>query len=175
MKASFRMTPPNGPVRTTVDSPLGPLLLATSAHGLVGVWFTDQRYRPSATEAWREDAEHPVLQEAAIQLARYFCGESAAFTLPMDLSIGTPFQQTVWSALLQIPSGLTENYSQVAQRIGRPTAARAVGTAIGRNPLSIVVPCHRVIGATGALTGYAGGLDRKAALLRLERGIGLLA
>jgi methylated-DNA-[protein]-cysteine S-methyltransferase len=164
------------PVCTIIDSPLGPLLLAASPHGLCGVWFTDQRHRPSATDVdrWADGAAHPVLQATAQQLQRYFQGQSTCFDVPLDLSAGTPFQQSVWRALLQIPSATTHTYGAVAQRVERPSAVRAVGTAIGRNPLSIVVPCHRVLGSGGALTGYAGGLDRKAALLRLERGDGLL-
>lgn len=182
MKANLEMAtslPQSRPQRplasTTIASPLGPLLLAASTQGLAGVWFTDQRHRPSASTvaAWNDGGQQPVLQRAADQLRRYFQGDAVRFDLPLDLSGGTAFQQAVWQALLDIPSGATGHYGEVAQRIGRPTAVRAVGTAIGRNPLSIVVPCHRVLGAGGALTGYAGGLDRKAALLRLERGGGL--
>jgi methylated-DNA-[protein]-cysteine S-methyltransferase len=163
-------------VCTTLDSPLGPLLLAASAWGLAGVWFQDQRHRPleATVASWAEDPRHPVLQAAAAQLQHYFRGDAPSFDLPLDLSAGTPFQQAVWHTLRAIPAARTHSYTEIAQRIGRPAAVRAVGTAIGRNPLSIVVPCHRVLGASGALTGYAGGLDRKAALLRLERGDGLL-
>lgn len=169
------MTARPTPVCTTLDSPLGPLLVVASDRGLAGVWFVDQRHRPLETmiTQWDKDLDHPVLQAAVAQLQRYFCGGMPGFDLPLDLSAGTPFQQTVWQALLAIPTARTHSYTEVAQRIGRPAAVRAVGTAIGRNPLSIVVPCHRVLGVGGALTGYAGGLDRKAALLRLERGDGL--
>jgi methylated-DNA-[protein]-cysteine S-methyltransferase len=164
-------------VCTTLASPLGPLLLAASPQGLAGVWFTDQRHRPVATliNSWGDGSSHPVLLQAAAQLQHYFEGDLAHFELPLDLSAGTPFQQSVWRALLDIPVAHTHTYSAVAQRIGRPAAVRAVGTAIGRNPLCVVVPCHRVIGSGGSLTGYAGGLDRKAALLRLEREGGLSA
>ncbi|MDO9568521.1 MAG: methylated-DNA--[protein]-cysteine S-methyltransferase [Hydrogenophaga sp.] len=163
-------------VKTTVDSPLGPLLLAASAHGLAGVWFTNQRHLPadSLVQSWPADARHPVLQAAAQQLTRYCAGNLNAFDLPLDLSGGTPFQQSVWQALLSIPAGQTRRYGELASQIGRPAAVRAVGAAIGRNPLSIVVPCHRVVGADGSLTGYAGGLDRKAALLERERSSGPL-
>lgn len=163
-------------VKTTVDSPLGPLLLAASAHGLAGVWFTNQRHLPadSLVQSWPADARHPVLHAAAQQLGRYWTGDLNAFDLPLDLSAGTPFQQSVWQALLSIPAGQTRRYGELASQIGRPAAVRAVGTAIGRNPLSIVVPCHRVVGADGSLTGYAGGLDRKAALLERERSSGPL-
>lgn len=163
-------------VKTSVDSPLGPLLLATSAQGLAGVWFRHQRHGPSPErlDHWPTDDHHPVLQAAAQQLHAYFDGQLNTFDLPLDLSAGTPFQQSVWQALLSIPAGQTRRYGELASQIGRPAAVRAVGAAIGRNPLSIVVPCHRVVGADGSLTGYAGGLDRKAALLERERNSGLL-
>lgn len=171
------MTPSAPRVCVTIHSPLGPLLLAATAGGLAGVWFTDQRHRPAeaAVAGWGDGTGHSVLATAAAQLGCYFEGHPMAFDLPLDLSAGTPFQQSVWQALLAIPAARTHSYTEIAHRVGRPAAVRAVGTAIGRNPLSIVVPCHRVLGAGGALTGYAGGLDRKAALLRLERGDGLLA
>jgi len=159
--------------RHTMASPLGPLLLAASDQGLAGVWFDDQQHRPlDATVAtWHENPQHPLLRQAAQQLGAYL--QSAAdttprFDLPLDLSVGTAFQQAVWRVLLEIPSGETRSYAQVAQAVGRPAAVRAVGAAIGRNPLTIVVPCHRVVGSNGALTGYAGGLQRKTALLARE-------
>jgi methylated-DNA-[protein]-cysteine S-methyltransferase len=159
--------------RHTIASPLGQLLLAASDQGLAGVWFDDQQHRPPDTTvaAWHENPQHPLLQQAAQQLGAYF--QSAAdtrprFDLPLDLSAGTAFQQAVWRALLEIPKGEIRSYAQVAQAVGRPTAVRAVGAAIGRNPLTIVVPCHRVVGSGGALTGYAGGLQRKTALLARE-------
>lgn len=162
--------------RHSIASPLGPLLLAASDQGLVGVWFEDQQHRPpdATVAAWRESPQHPFLQQAAQQLGAYFQSTTIAtlatprFDMPLDLSVGTAFQQAVWRALLDIPAGETRNYAQVALAVGRPTAVRAVGAAIGRNPLTIVVPCHRVIGSGGALTGYAGGLARKTALLARE-------
>src|SRR5690606_6369357 len=125
---------------------------------------------PAATLAaqWRPQPEHPVLLAAATQLNAYFLGERQSFDLPLDLSAGTAFQVSAWSALLQIASGNTISYGELAKRMGKPAAVRAAGTAIGRNPLSIFVPCHRVIGTSGSLTGYAGGLERKRFLLRLE-------
>jgi methylated-DNA-[protein]-cysteine S-methyltransferase len=108
------------------------------------------------------------LIKTAQQLALYFAGQRHDFDLPLDLSGGTEFQQAVWRALLTIPSGQTTSYGQISQSISNPMAVRAVGAAVGRNPISIIVPCHRVLGADGSLTGYAGGLDRKTALLRLE-------
>ena len=154
-------------VQTHFESPLGRLILATTNDHLVGVWFDGQRHQPDAS-AWPETANHPVLQQARTQLTDYFAGQRTTFDVPLDLSIGTPFQQAVWRALLKIPSGATVNYGALSASIGKPAAVRAVGGAVGRNPLSIIVPCHRVIGANGTLTGYAGGLERKTALLQLE-------
>lgn len=154
-------------VCTTYQGPLGQMLLAATDTGLAGVWFTGQRHGPVDVE-WREDASHPVLREAVAQLAAYFAGERTAFDLPLDLQAGTAFQRSVWQELIAIPRGGTTSYAELGRRLGRPQAARAVGAAVGRNPVSIVVPCHRVLGTGGALTGYAGGLERKTALLRLE-------
>jgi methylated-DNA-[protein]-cysteine S-methyltransferase len=163
-------------VQTRCPTPLGNLTLVASPSGLAGAWFDNQRHLPAALAAqlagqsaiWLEQATHPILQEAAKQMTAYFAGRRNSFELPLDLSAGSPFQQAVWQALLNIPRGSTTSYGALSASIGRPSAVRAVGGAIGRNPLSIVVPCHRVIGRTGSLTGYAGGLDRKTALLQLE-------
>jgi len=157
-------------VRTTIASPLGPVLLAASPSGLAGVWFTDQRHLPPTEliQSWREEPTHRVLVAAAEQLSAYFRGARTYFELPLDLSAGTPFQQAVWQTLLQIPAGGSRSYGDLARQINKPAAVRAVGAAVGRNPISIVVPCHRVLGAGGTLTGYAGGLHRKTALLQLE-------
>jgi methylated-DNA-[protein]-cysteine S-methyltransferase len=154
-------------VCTTYEGPLGRMLLAATDAGLAGVWFAGQRHGP-VDVTWREDPSHPVLREAVAQLAAYFAGERTHFELPLDLQAGTPFQRSVWQALVAIPRGGTTSYAELGRRLGRPQAARAVGAAVGRNPISIVVPCHRVRGTGGALTGYAGGLERKTALLRLE-------
>jgi methylated-DNA-[protein]-cysteine S-methyltransferase len=154
-------------VCTRYESPLGTMLVAASDAGVAGVWFEGQRHGPDAS-GWREDGQHPVLREAVAQLRAYFAGERTGFELPLDLDAGTPFQRSVWSALLAIPRGATTSYAQIARQLGRPQAARAIGAAVGRNPVSIVVPCHRVLGTGGNLTGYAGGLERKTALLRLE-------
>lgn len=148
-------------------SPLGGMLLAATDRGLAGVWFDGQRHHPDSS-GWRMDPAHPVLVQAKQQLDEYFAGRRANFDLPLDLQGGTPFQQSVWQALLAIPRGERRTYGQLSAGLGAPAAARAVGAAVGRNPVSIVVPCHRVLGADGSLTGYAGGLDRKTALLRLE-------
>lgn len=149
------------------ESPLGEMLLAATDRGVCGVWFVGQRHGPDAT-GWREAQDHPVLVEAITQLRAYFAGERTTFELPLDLQHGTAFQQSVWQALLAIPRGGTTSYAELGRRIGKPEAARAVGAAVGRNPVSIVVPCHRVLGTGGGLTGYAGGLERKTALLQLE-------
>ena len=154
-------------VCTRYESPLGTMLLAATDAGVAGVWFEGPRHGPDAS-GWREDGQHPVLREAVAQLRAYFAGERTGFELPLDLDAGTPFQRSVWSALLAIPRGATTSYAQIARQLGRPQAARAIGAAVGRNPVSIVVPCHRVLGTGGNLTGYAGGLERKTALLRLE-------
>jgi methylated-DNA-[protein]-cysteine S-methyltransferase len=144
------------------------MALAASRQGLCGVWFDGQKHQPD-TSAWPRDASHQVLMQTQVQLAAYFAGQRSVFDVPLDLGQGTEFQQGVWSALLDIAPGATTTYSGLARRLARPLAVRAVAAAIGRNPISIIVPCHRVLGAGGALTGYAGGLDRKAALLQLER------
>jgi len=156
-------------------SPLGPMLLAASPLGLCGVWFVNQKHYPldralqaPTVASVASDASQAWLDQAAQQLTHYFAGHRQHFDLPLDLSIGTAFQQSVWHALLDISRGQTESYGALAARVGRPSAARAVGAAVGRNPISIIVPCHRVVGSNGALTGYAGGLERKVALLQLE-------
>lgn len=153
-----------------IDSPLGPITLAASAKGLCGLWFDEQRHGPSASaiEAWPATPGHPVLQQASAQVQAYFAGQALCFDVPLDLSGGTPFQQAVWRVLLTVPSGQSRSYGQLAAQLNNPQAVRAVGAAVGRNPVSIIVPCHRILGAGGQLTGYAGGLWRKEALLRLE-------
>lgn len=154
-------------VQTSFDSPLGRIILAATGNKLVGVWFDGQRHQPD-TSTWPVASEHPVLQQARSQLSDYFAGRRTSFELPLDFAQGTGFQQDVWRALLKIPRGTTCSYGALSADIGKPAAVRAVGGAVGRNPLSIIVPCHRVVGAAGALTGYAGGLERKTALLQLE-------
>lgn len=153
--------------RSHYESPLGRMLLAATDLGLAGVWFDQQRHWPD-TEGWQDQARYPMLLAAAAQLEDYFAGRRSGFDLPLDLSHGTEFQQAVWQAMLAIPHGGTSTYGHLSAGLGRPNAMRAVGAAVGRNPISIIVPCHRVLGADGSLTGYAGGLERKAALLQLE-------
>lgn len=154
-------------VTTTFNSPLGLMRLAASPHGLCGVWFEGQRHQADASH-WPSAANHPLLQNAIAQLRQYFARQRKQFDLSLDLSAGTPFQQAVWQALQSLAFGQTCSYGALSAHIGRPTAVRALSGAVARNPISIIVPCHRVLGANGALTGYAGGLDRKAALLQLE-------
>lgn len=150
-----------------LDTPLGPVLLARARHGLSGVWFEEQKHHPGPLIAPVENMD-PILERAASELLAFFAGRSQRFDVPIEL-VGTTFQKRVWSALRGIPHGRTCTYGDLAAAIHAPGAARAVGAAIGRNPLSIVVPCHRVVGIRGQLTGYAGGLERKQALLNLER------
>jgi methylated-DNA-[protein]-cysteine S-methyltransferase len=152
--------------QATIASPLGPVLLACTADGLAGAWFEGQKDHPGPLAA-PERPNDPLLRAAAEQLADYFAGRSTSFHLSLDLQ-GTVFQRSVWQALLGIAPGRTCCYGDIARQVGAPRAVRAVGAAVGKNPVSVIVPCHRVIGADGALTGYAGGLDRKRALLALE-------
>jgi methylated-DNA-[protein]-cysteine S-methyltransferase len=148
-----------------LESPLGPLLLSASEAGLTGVFMVRHKYGPERGPLWeRDDAR---LAGARAQLEEYFAGARREFSLPLAPQ-GTPFQQRVWAELARIPFGVTVSYQELARRIGAPTASRAVGAANGRNPLSIIVPCHRVVGADGSLTGYGGGEERKRWLLAFE-------
>ena len=149
----------------TIDSPVGPLTLAGRDGRLRHLRMVDQTYEPTR-EGWKRDDE--AFGDAVDQLDAYFAGERLEFDLDLEL-VGTDFQRRVWAALLTIPYGETRSYGQIAQQIGSPSAPRAVGLANGHNPIGIIVPCHRVIGANGSLTGYGGGLDRKKTLLDLER------
>ena len=155
-------------VQSDYASPLGRMILAAADGQLVGVWFEDQRHLPDLTQ-WPVAPQEPVLQEACRQLAAYFARQRTTFDLPLYLQSGTEFQQTVWRKLQTLAAGSTCSYTQLSALAGRPAAVRAVAGAVARNPLSVVVPCHRVLGSNGAMTGYAGGLPRKAALLDLER------
>ena len=154
-------------VQSGFDSPLGRMILAATPSHLVGVWFDGQSHQPSP-DAWPVEDRHPILMNTKAQLSAYFSNPEASFDLPLDLSSGTVFQQAIWRALMGIAPGQTSSYGALSAQIGKPAAVRAAGGAIGRNPFSIIIPCHRVIGAGGALTGYAGGLARKTALLQHE-------
>ncbi|ALV32494.1 methylated-DNA--[protein]-cysteine S-methyltransferase [Streptomyces sp. CdTB01] len=155
---------------TVTDSPYGPLTLVAEDGTLCGLYMTDQRHRPpQETFGDRDDG---LLGEAKDQLNAYFSGELTEFTLELHLH-GTPFQRTVWDQLRRIPYGETRSYGELADALGSPGASRAVGLANGKNPIGIIVPCHRVVGADGSLTGYGGGLPRKRRLLDFERGSAL--
>lgn len=148
-----------------VDSPVGPLTLAGTGSALMHLRMVDQTHEPDRS-SWLT-ADHQAFPEAVEQLAAYFAGELTEFDVQLKL-VGTEFQRKVWKALRTIPYGETRSYGEIAEQIGSPGASRAVGMANGRNPIGIIIPCHRVIGATGGLTGYGGGVDRKRTLLALE-------
>jgi methylated-DNA-[protein]-cysteine S-methyltransferase len=151
-----------------MPSPVGELKLIASNRGLAGIlWENDKPARVPHLNSATEDNDHPALLETELQLTEYFAGTRQEFTLSLDFT-GTDFNKKVWQALLAIPYGETRSYGQLAKQIGDPSLARAVGAANGKNPISIVAPCHRVIGADGKLTGFAGGLKTKAYLLNLE-------
>lgn len=167
MKQFNQQTPPL--MLKRIASPLGELSLVAGAQGLRGIYFSQHRHRPPS-DHWQEQPAEPLLIETERQLQAYFSRRLQQFDLPLDLSGGTPFQQKVWQALALIPYGTTWSYLELASLLQQPAAVRAVGAANGRNPFSIVLPCHRVIASSGALTGYAGGLENKLALLNLEAG-----
>ena len=156
-------------VYKTMPSPVGVLTLVGSDRGLAAVLWENDNPERIRRNIVGEDIGHPILMEAERQLTDYFAGKRRTFSLPLDF-VGTAFQSTVWQALLTIPFGETRSYGEIATQIGNPKAVRAVGGANSRNPISIIAPCHRVIGSTGKLTGFAGGLEIKARLLALERG-----
>jgi methylated-DNA-[protein]-cysteine S-methyltransferase len=153
-----------------LDTPLGPMLAASDGDTLTGLWFEGQRHFPATAASWTRRTGLPLFEALRAALEGYFAGtmrDDAEWRVPLAPR-GTAFQRRVWAALGEIPRGATLTYTEVAERVGAPRALRAVGAAIGRNPISILVPCHRVVGAGGTLTGYAGGLERKRALLALE-------
>ncbi|MFJ8793442.1 methylated-DNA--[protein]-cysteine S-methyltransferase [Streptomyces sp. NPDC102462] len=155
---------------TVIDSPYGPLTLVADDGTLCGLYMSEQRHRPpEETFGARDDTSFGAAEE---QLAAYFAGELTEFTLQLRLH-GTPFQRSVWEQLTKIPYGETRTYGDLADALGNPNASRAVGLANGRNPVGIIVPCHRVVGSDGSLTGYGGGLERKQRLLDFERGTAL--
>ena len=154
-------------VSKSMNSPVGELTLVASERGLAAILWENDNPQRVPLGPLAEDPQHPVLLEAERQLTDYFAGKRKSFSLKLDFA-GTEFQKRVWEALLTIPFGETRSYTQIAQQIGNPKAVRAVGAANGKNPISIVAPCHRVIGSSGKLTGFAGGLEAKALLLDLE-------
>lgn len=162
------MSPPTTIIYDWIATPLGKALMATSDAGLAGFWFHDQKHLPTGLDAWKRDAHSRLLRQTKEQISAYFVGELAQFTVPTAPQ-GTLFQQRVWAELVNIPFGETRTYGGLALALGDANLARAVGAATGRNPISVVIPCHRLVGASGALTGYAGGLERKKQLLALEK------
>jgi methylated-DNA-[protein]-cysteine S-methyltransferase len=151
----------------TFDSPYGAMLLVANDAGLAGVYFNRQRHWPKWTAECTKDPKHPVLRQAKRELAEYFAGRRKRFSVKLAPQ-GTPFQLAVWKAIASVDFGQTLPYAELARRAGCPGSARAAGAATGRNPLGIIVPCHRIVGSNGLLTGYAGGLQKKRALLALE-------
>jgi methylated-DNA-[protein]-cysteine S-methyltransferase len=160
------MKTPRFEAQSRIETPLGPLTLAATARGLALVWFDAQAHRSDEVDAPLAP-EHPYLAQAAREFDAYWRDARSAFSVPLDAQ-GTEFQRAVWDVLCTIAPGALSTYGEVARRVGRPDAVRAVGAAIGRNPIGIVVPCHRVVGHDGSLTGYAAGIPRKEALLRHE-------
>ena len=148
------------------DSPLGTLTIAGNGRAVTGVWFEDHRYPPPPGALGARGTD-PVLEDAAEQLASYLAGERRGFDLPLEPA-GTSKQRAVWDVLCRIPYGEVRTYGNIARELGNPNAAQAVGQAVGHNPISIIIPCHRVMGADGSVTGYAGGVARKEFLLELE-------
>jgi O-6-methylguanine DNA methyltransferase len=166
------------PMRTAalahrMETPLGEIVLVADAHGdaLQGVYFAQQKHFPADAATWHEARRVPLLATVEAELREYFAGRRTTFDLPLAPA-GTPFQRRVWQAIAEIPFGATISYAELARRIGKPSAVRAAAAATGRNPLTIVIPCHRIVGSDGRMTGYAGGLARKRALLDLEAGAG---
>jgi methylated-DNA-[protein]-cysteine S-methyltransferase len=151
----------------TFKSPQGEMLLVATDDGVAGIYFAGQKYFPKKGKEWRRDPKHAPLRQAKRELKEYFAGRRKRFEVALDPG-GTPFQRSVWKAISKVGFGETATYSELARRAGHAGSARAAGAATGRNPLSVIVPCHRIMGADGSLTGYAGGLQRKRALLALE-------
>ena len=152
---------------TRIESPIEPLLLSSDGESLTSLSMVTQRHGPFFSETWKRDDSAKLFIEARKQLEAYFTGELIEFDLPLAMR-GTEFQKQVWQELQTIPYGVTISYGELAQRVGNPNSSRAVGAANGRNPISIIVPCHRVIGSNGKLTGYGGGMERKEWLLAHE-------
>ena len=149
------------------QSPQGGMLLLATDEGLAGIFFDRQKHHPQKQADWKKHADHKLLRQAKRELAEYFAGKRTHFDVALAPE-GTPFQRSVWKAISTVRFGETISYGELARRAGHPGSARAAGAATGRNPIGIIVPCHRIVGANGSLTGYAGGLDRKRALLALE-------
>ncbi len=157
--------------KTTYNSPLGIITLCSDGSNLVGVWFDGQKYFASTIKEMTEKNDLTIFSNVKNWLDRYFTGQNPKISeLPLA-PIGNEFRQAVWKLLCEIPYGETTTYGEIAKRLGKPMSAQAVGGAVGHNPISIIIPCHRVIGKNGSITGYAGGIDKKIKLLELEQGI----
>ncbi|HEV2694201.1 MAG TPA: methylated-DNA--[protein]-cysteine S-methyltransferase [Verrucomicrobiae bacterium] len=165
MKAASPVKIPNE--YSTISSPIGELLLVTDGSALTGIYFIGRKHVPATSKSWTHNPKHPVLQQAAAQLKKYFLGKQNKFTIPLRAA-GTEFQEKIWQEIAKIPFGETITYTELAKRAGVSHAIRAAGTSTGRNPISIIIPCHRIVGKNGSLTGFAGGLDKKRHLLELE-------
>jgi len=152
------------------QSPRGRMLLVADDRALTGVYFAGQKYHPRIDKKWKRADEHEPLRQAKRELSEYFDGKRTRFTVKVAPQ-GTPFQRAVWKSIASVEFGQTIAYAELARRAGRPGSARAAGAATGRNPISIIVPCHRIVGSNGSLTGYAGGLAKKRALLELKGGV----
>src|SRR5215472_479391 len=151
------------------ESPVGRMLIVATDQGLGGLYFVDQKYYREVGRDWLRRIHHKIVQQTARELTEYFAGTRTEFEVPLAAE-GTPFQTSIWRAISSVKYGHSITYSELARRAGHPEAVRAAGTATGRNPITIIVPCHRIVGSDGSLTGYAGGLDRKRALRELEGG-----
>jgi len=151
------------------ESPMGKMLIVAADEGLRGLYFIDQKYYREVQSEWTRAPKHPVVRQTAREMQEYFAGKRRQFDIPLAPE-GTPFQASIWKAISSVKYGDSITYSELARRAGHPDAIRAAGTATGRNPITIIVPCHRIVGSDGSLTGYAGGLDRKRALQELESG-----
>ena len=164
------------PQTCRMPSPLGEILLVANARGdaLRGLYLEGQKYFPEDAALWTASPRLPLFRDAVAQLGEYFAGGRENFAIPLEPA-GTAFQRAVWREIARVPYGGTISYAALAKRCGRPSAVRAAGAATGRNPITVVIPCHRIVGSGGALTGYAGGLDRKRALLAIEAGSGRTA
>ncbi|MCL2233851.1 MAG: methylated-DNA--[protein]-cysteine S-methyltransferase [Treponema sp.] len=150
-----------------LESPLGAIQAAAKDNALCGLWFVGQKYFPPGAETWLDTPDYPVFAALKSWLQDYFAGKNPELTIPLAPE-GTDFQQAVWEMLLEIPYGKTTTYGNIASRLASKASAQAVGGAVGHNPISLIIPCHRVLGADGSLTGYAGGLEKKRSLLELE-------
>lgn len=151
------------------ESPMGRMLIVATDEGLSGLYFVDQKYYREVESDWVQAEKHPIVRQTAREMKEYFAGKRQVFEVPLAAE-GTSFQAKVWKAISSVKYGNTITYSELARRAGHPDAIRAAGTATGRNPITIIVPCHRIVGSDGSLTGYAGGLERKRGLQELESG-----